>query len=71
MWNAIGTPGQYAHKSAVLDEWCRRLGRAPGEIERTANVTVRTEQEAEAWLRAGARHLVLRLAHPFGTKDLK
>src|SRR5207245_1504939 len=38
MWNAIGSAEEYARKSAVLDEWCRKVGRDPREIERTANV---------------------------------
>jgi probable F420-dependent oxidoreductase len=71
MWNALGTPGEYAHKSGVLDEWCRRLGRDPREIERTANVPAMSGKEVEQWLKAGLEHFVLRLAQPFGTKDLE
>ncbi|HXN92151.1 MAG TPA: hypothetical protein VN906_11785, partial [Candidatus Sulfotelmatobacter sp.] len=71
MWNGMGTPSQYAHKSAVLDEWCRRIGRDPKEIERTANVPAMSEKEVEQWLKVGLQHFVLRLAHPFGTKDLE
>ena len=33
------TPAQtVAHKNAVLDEWCRKLGRDPGTIERSIGV---------------------------------
>jgi probable F420-dependent oxidoreductase len=39
MWNGLGPPDEYAAKSAVLEEWCKRLGRNPDEIERTANVS--------------------------------
>src|SRR3977135_66631 len=45
MWNALGDPGEYARKSGILDEWCKRIGRDPREIERTANVTVRTPRD--------------------------
>jgi len=71
MWNALGSPDDYAHKSAVLDEWCRRIGRDPKEIERTANVPAMSGKDVDEWLKAGLQHFVLRLAHPFGTKDLE
>jgi probable F420-dependent oxidoreductase len=71
MWNALGSPDDYAHKSAVLDEWCRRIGRDPKEIERTANVPALSAKDVDEWLKAGLQHFVLRLAHPFATKDLE
>ena len=71
MWNALGSPHQYAHKSAVLDEWCHRIGRDPKEIERTANVGVRSQKDVDDWLKAGLQHFVLRLAQPFGTGELE
>jgi probable F420-dependent oxidoreductase len=71
MWNAIASPEQYAHKSAVLDEWCHRIGRDPKEIERTANVPSPSQRDVDAWLKAGLQHFVLRLAQPFATKDLE
>ena len=71
MWNALGQPDEYARKSAVLDDWCRRVGRDPKEIERTANVGATTPKLVEEWLEAGLQHFVLRLAHPFDTKALE
>jgi len=71
MWNALGDPGEYARKSRILDEWCQRIGRDPKEIERTANVTVRTPRDIQDWLDAGLQHFVLRLAQPFDTKTLE
>ena len=67
MWNGGGPPDEFAHKSAVLDEWCRRGGRDPKEIERTANVGATTPKLVEEWLRVGLQHFVIRLAHPFDT----
>ena len=60
-----------ARKSAILDEWCGRIGRDPKEIERTANVGNLSAGEIQGWLQAGLQHFVLRLAHPFSTKDLE
>ncbi len=70
MWNGLGSPDDYAHKSRVLDEWCRKIGRDPKEIERTANLNVSSAKEIKEWLDAGLQHFVLRLAHPFDTKTL-
>jgi probable F420-dependent oxidoreductase len=71
MWNALGSPDEYAHKSKVLEEWCKKIDRDPKEIERTANVSVSSPQEIKEWLDAGLQHFVLRLARPFDTKTLE
>ena len=71
MWNVIGSVDQFAHKSAVLDDWCARVGREPSEIERTANVGGLSERSVGAWLDAGLQHFVLRLAYPFDMKELE
>src|SRR6187549_2551666 len=39
IWHGFGTPETIAHKHAVLDEWCARVGRDPLEIERSAGVS--------------------------------
>ena len=71
MWNGSGPPQEFARKSAILDEWCHRIGRDPKEIERTANVGPTTPKMVEQWLEAGLQHFVLRMAHPFDTKALE
>ena len=71
MWNTIGSADQYADKSRVLDDWCERVGRDPREIERTANVPALTAKGVDQWLKTGLQHFVLRLAHPFDTRDLE
>jgi probable F420-dependent oxidoreductase len=70
MWNGEAPPTEFAHKSTILDEWCRRVGRDPREIERTANVGPTTPKLVDEWLKAGLQHFVVRLAHPFDTKAL-
>jgi probable F420-dependent oxidoreductase len=70
MWNCLGTPKEYAHKSMILDEWCHKIGRDPKEIERTSNVSITSPKQIAEWLDAGLQHFVLRLAHPFDTKGL-
>ncbi len=71
IWNALGSPDEFARKSKILDEWCRKVGRDPSEIERTANVSVGSSRDIKEYLDAGLQHFVLRLAHPFDTKGLQ
>ena len=71
MWNTIVSVDQYPRLAAVLDDWCAKLGRDPGEIERTANVGGLTPKVIDQWLQAGLQHFVLRLAYPFETTDLE
>ena len=39
IWHGFGGPQTIAHKHSVLDEWCRKVGRDPAEIERSAGVS--------------------------------
>lgn len=39
IWHGFGEAETIAHKHAVLDEWCRKVGRDPGEIERSAGAS--------------------------------
>jgi probable F420-dependent oxidoreductase len=39
IWHGFGGPETVAHKHAVLDEWCAKVGRDPAEIERSAGVS--------------------------------
>src|SRR5438093_12897504 len=71
MWNTLGSVDQFIRKSAVVDEWCARLGRDAREIERTANVGNLSAGEIEEWRKAGLQHFVFRIAHPFNTRDLE
>ena len=41
IWHGFGSPETIAHKHAVLDEWCRRIGRDPAEIVRSSGVSQR------------------------------
>ncbi len=38
IWHGFGTAEAIAHKHAVLDEWCAKVGRDPAEITRSAGV---------------------------------
>jgi probable F420-dependent oxidoreductase len=38
IWHGFGDARRIAHKHAVLDDWCAKVGRDPGEIERSVEV---------------------------------
>jgi len=67
MWNAIGSPDVFRHKNGVLDDWCARVGRDPAEIERTVmfDPARHGPEELEAYLDAGAQHLIVGVDAPF------
>jgi probable F420-dependent oxidoreductase len=60
-WNSFGPPGTFAAKNAVLDEWCERIGRDPSEIERTVLIDDDEVDHMDAFLEAGAQHLIVGL----------
>ena len=37
-WHTFGTPETLAHKVSVLEDWCAKVGRDPGEIVRSTTV---------------------------------
>lgn len=66
MWNIIGTPEQVAHKNRVLDDWCREVGRDPGEIERSVLLLEQGQLDClDAYYEAGIRHFIYAAGTPF------
>lgn len=64
-WNSFGPPEKFAHKNAVLDRWCADLGRDPAQIERTVAISPKDVPDVDAFLAAGATHLIVMLGHPY------
>jgi probable F420-dependent oxidoreductase len=64
-WNTFGPPETYAHKSAVLDDWCAQLGRDPATIERTVGIAAHEVDDVEKYLDAGATHVIVMMGHPY------
>ena len=74
IWHGFGGPDTIAHKHAVLDEWCEKVGRDPAEIERSAGVSARPGRlpedvpdyaaAAEDLYAVGTRLLTLGLSGP-------
>ena len=72
LWNFSGGAVEvFAHKNRVLDEWCAKLGRDPGEIDRTCIVNGADVDNYQAYLDAGATHLIFGLNAPFDLKPVE
>jgi probable F420-dependent oxidoreductase len=64
-WNTFGPPENFAAKNRVLDEWCRKLDRNPKTIERTVGINATEIDNWQAYLDAGAQHLIVMTGPPF------
>ena len=70
MWNGFGPPETFRHKNGVLDDWCAKLGRDPGEVERTVGISATEVTKLDEYEAAGAQHVILMLGHPFDLSPL-
>lgn len=71
MLNTFGPVENFRHKNNVLNEWCDKVGRDPKEIERTVAIYPKDLDEAEAFVEAGADHLIVMLGHPFDLSSIE
>lgn len=70
-WNSFGPPDNYAHKNTVLTAWCERQGRPPHEVERTVAIQPREVDDIDAYLAAGAEHLIVMVGAPYDLAPLE
>ena len=54
-------PATYRRKNGILDEWCAKVGRDPGEIERTSLFNRQQLERVDELVAAGATHLIYRI----------
>lgn len=64
VWNTFGPPDTFRELNGVLDDWCGRVGRDPGEIERTVALSIQEAASWEQFVEAGASHLIVMLPFP-------
>ena len=64
-WNTFGPPASFAAKNAILDEWCAKVGRDPAQIERTVAIQPQELGDVEAYVAAGAQHLIVMIGAPY------
>ena len=69
-WNTFGPPEHFAQKSAVLDDWCAKVGRDPASIERTVGVGGDDVHDVERYVEAGADHVIVMTGSPFDLAPL-
>lgn len=65
LWNGFGPPERFAAKNRILDEWCAKVGRDPGAIERTVTVGDGDLDNLDSFVDAGATHLIYGFGAPF------
>jgi probable F420-dependent oxidoreductase len=70
-WNSFGPPETFAHKNSVLDDWCAEIGRDPAEIERTVAISPDAVGELDAFLEAGATHIIVMTGHPYDLSSVE
>jgi len=61
IWNGFGDPAEAARKSAILDDWCAKVGRDPDEIERSVHLNRQSRQieQAEEYVARGVTLLTI------------
>lgn len=65
IWNGFGPPESFKHKNEVLDNWCQELGRDPQSIERSVSIRHNELDNLQAYVDAGATHLILGMDEPW------
>ena len=71
MSNVFSPVENVQHKHHVLDEWCRRVGRDPKDIERTVSIEPGELENAGAYAEAGTDHLIVMLGPPFDLTEVE
>jgi probable F420-dependent oxidoreductase len=64
IWHGFGDPEQAGRKSRILDDWCRRVGRDRGEIERSTTVRPNQIRDADRYVENGITHLMIGVGGP-------
>jgi F420-dependent oxidoreductase-like protein len=76
-WNLSGgSPEDFRRKSAIIDGYCREIGRDPAEIERSVQFQPEAMQgdfvtKAGSYIEAGATHLILTCPVPYSAEGVR
>jgi len=64
IWNGLADPAQAGRKNRILDDWCRKVGRDPKEIERSINLRPDLVRYADRYVENGITHLIVGVGGP-------
>jgi probable F420-dependent oxidoreductase len=64
IWNGFGDPRRAGRKSGILDDWCEKVGRDKGEIERSILIRPNQIPYADEYVENGITHLMLGFTGP-------
>jgi probable F420-dependent oxidoreductase len=64
-WNGFGPPATFRRKNEVVDDWCATVGRDPTDIERTVSIRPDEVGALDAYLDAGAQHVIVQMGPPY------
>ena len=70
-WNTFGPPENFARLSGILDDWCAKVDRDPGEIERTVAIQADDVNDIKRYSDVGADHVILMSGGPFDLSPLQ
>ena len=70
-WNTFGPVDNWAAKNRILDQHCADVGRNGEEIERTVCIGDGDIDGVDAFVEAGAQHVILMCGHPFDLGPLE
>ncbi len=71
LWSAFGPAENFAHKNAILNEWCEKVGRDPREIDRTVMISPDEVDSYAQYTDLGATHLIVGTDVPFDLKPVE
>jgi probable F420-dependent oxidoreductase len=70
IWNGFGDPAEAGRLSAVLDDWCAKVGRDPADIERSVLLTEPDElARVDEYVANGITHLIVGVGGPGAELD--
>jgi alkanesulfonate monooxygenase SsuD/methylene tetrahydromethanopterin reductase-like flavin-dependent oxidoreductase (luciferase family) len=64
IWNGLADPEQAGRKNRILDDWCRKVGRDPKDIERSINLRPDLVCYADRYVENGSTHLIVGVGGP-------
>jgi probable F420-dependent oxidoreductase len=64
IWHVFGSPEVFAHKSAILDDWCTKSGREASGVERSVGFDPKNFDDLDAYVAAGADEITIGLNGP-------